>query len=835
MGQTLFVSSKGDDRNSGTEEQPLATLKRAQEVVRACKQNGPITVCLRQGTYYLNETLIFGAEDSGTKDAPIVYRAYEDEEVVVSGAESVDLIWEDAGDGLVKAKVPEGLDFDQLFINGEKMVRCRYPNADPRDGFFDSSIRWVSPETSQDAIDSARLKGYANPVGAFVHGMMSMGWGTLHFRILEKDPDGVYTFEYEKDRKVEGGWQNSGRRTNPYDVLAEGRMFIENVFEELDAPKEWFLDRETHTLYFKPEEGQTLDDATVEVVVLRHLFEFRGSADNPVCYITLDGLTLTHTSYTFMETDVIPSGGDWKVYRGGAVVFEGAELCTVQNCSFERIGGNGVFIQNYSRDVTVSGCRFVKTGASAVLLEGNNSAVRSRWAHWWGWPEGMRGETPMVNGRPFENESMAKLPSEMLDEGHELVDLEAGPQNNNYPARCVIHDNLMTQLGSVEKQIAGVFISKAKEITVSHNSIYDVPRAAINVNDGCWGGHVIEWNDIFDTSMATREHGAYNSWGRDRYWMKLKGEATPEEFARMRTMAKLDCVDPIVLRHNRIQCAHGYDIDLDDGSGHYHIYGNLCLQGGIKLREGFFRTVENNISTLFSPHVWYPNSGDVVRRNILVRREAYSPRGMGMAGCQGEDNFVDENLFAVYEPPEEHRALGLDVHSKTCDPGFYNPSSGDYRAEFGSEVGFENFPMDQFGVQDSRFKSDVRIWSGLGQAFDKNAEFWGTYVNADLYDWMGATLRSLVNYGRESAVIGAVELEHNDGVLVIDVPAESEAAQVGLLGDTVILSVDNEKVRNIEDLQHMLSIGGVTIQFLGDEGMRELSFMPNNIPELKKD
>ena len=200
MGQTLFVSSKGDDRNSGTEEQPLATLKRAQEVVRACKQNGPITVCLRQGTYYLNETLIFGAEDSGTKDAPIVYRAYEDEEVVVSGAESLDLIWEDAGDGLVKAKVPEGLDFDQLFINGEKMVRCRYPNADPGDGFFDGSIQWVSPETSQDAIDSTRLKGYANPVGAFVHGMMSMGWGTLHFRILEKEPDGVYTFEHEKDR-----------------------------------------------------------------------------------------------------------------------------------------------------------------------------------------------------------------------------------------------------------------------------------------------------------------------------------------------------------------------------------------------------------------------------------------------------------------------------------------------------------------------------------------------------------------------------------------------------------------------------------------------------------
>ena len=37
------------------------------------------------------------------------------------------------------------------------------------------------------------------------------------------------------------------------------------------------------------------------------------------------------------------------------------------------------------------------------------------------------------------------------------------------------------------------------------------------------------------------------------------------------------------------------DIDLDDGSSNYHIYNNICLNGGLKLREGFYRTVENNI------------------------------------------------------------------------------------------------------------------------------------------------------------------------------------------------------------------------------------------------
>jgi hypothetical protein len=58
----------------------------------------------------------------------------------------------------------------------------------------------------------------------------------------------------------------------------------------------------------------------------------------------------------------------------------------------------------------------------------------------------------------------------------------------------------------------------AQDITVRHCSIYDVPRAGINIGDGCWGGHVIEFCDIFDTVKETGDHGSFNSWGRDRYW-----------------------------------------------------------------------------------------------------------------------------------------------------------------------------------------------------------------------------------------------------------------------------------------------------------------------------
>ena len=58
----------------------------------------------------------------------------------------------------------------------------------------------------------------------------------------------------------------------------------------------------------------------------------------------------------------------------------------------------------------------------------------------------------------------------------------------------------------------------AMNITVSHCSIYDMPRAGINIGDGCWGGHVIEFCDVFDTVLETGDHGSFNSWGRDRFW-----------------------------------------------------------------------------------------------------------------------------------------------------------------------------------------------------------------------------------------------------------------------------------------------------------------------------
>ena len=705
----FHVAAGGNDGNAGTADAPFATIERAQQAVRQRQNGDGATVWLHAGVYRLERPLQFLPADGGTPEAPVTYAAVGSEPAEISGARLLAVTWTQDTSGRWQAKVPAGMDFDQLFADGTKMIRARYPNFDPGEGFFGG--------TSRDATNPERLRRYADPVGMFVHGYHGLGWGSLDFEILQKAPDGRYVFEAGQDPRVTGGRQNKGRAQTAEAPLSPDQRFVENVLEELDAPKEWFLERKTSTLFFIPPPGADPRRMAFEAVTFQNLIEVRGSAAAPVRHLTFRGLFFRRAGYTCMQTDTVPSGGDWRIFRGGAVVFAGTENCAVRHCVFDGVGGNAIFIKDYNRALEVTGCEFTRTGASAVLFDGDAAAVRSPWAHAWGWPKGEAGERPIVNNKP--DTFLTQLPAAMLDQasGNPLIDLRPGPKTNNYPDRCVVRDCLIHDIGTVEKQISGIFISKSRNIVVSHVTIHDVPRAAININDGMWGGHLIEWCDIFNTCLESREHGSINTWGRDRYWVRMSGqtEATPEQFSRMRDLARIDAVDVITLRHNRVQCAAGYDIDLDDGSTHFNIYNNLCLQGGIKLREGFFRTVRNNVTPLISMHVWYPDSHDVITQNIIVGKEAYSPRGMKLGACK--DAWLDFNLFSVYSVPEELKRVGLDCHSLTADPQFIDTVTGDYRVRPGSpaeEIGFVNFPMDRFGVVSPELKSRAKTWSGLG-------------------------------------------------------------------------------------------------------------------------
>lgn len=731
-----FVSVNGKDSGSGSMRSPFRSIAKALEKAR--DKEGTITIYLREGKYVLTEPLVITPEDGGARKQ-LILRSYPGEKAILSSGIRLKPDWQPHAGGIMKTRLPRPLVMDMLLADGNIRPMARFPNVDS------TAIRFNG--TSAEATSPQRVGKWSNPAGGYLHAMHAHDWGDFHFRITGTEPSGKL--------KLEGGWQNN-RKSG---LHPQNRM-VENIFEELDAPGEWYYSAQESTLYYYPAGNEDIRNVVFETPQLKHLIELRGSLSAPVRNITIQDIELTQTVRTFMEPYEPLLRSDWQIYRGGALLLEGTENCCIKNCHIHHVGGNALFFSNYNRDSSVSGCHFSQIGASAICFVGNPSAVRSP---------------------SFEYGKAVPIAE---------IDSIPGPLHNDFPDNCLVYDNLIHHIGLFEKQITGVELSMCRHITISHNSIYHTPRAGINISEGTWGGHIIEYNDVFDTVMETGDHGAFNSWGRDRFW-----RASYREMSRLVAdkpgLILADAAATTVIRNNRFRCDRGWDIDLDDGSSNYHIYNNLCLNGGIKLREGFYRTVENNImvNCTFHPHVWFKNSGDVFTRNLVM--EAYRPIGISHWGTE-----IDYNLFTDSTAYAAARKNGTDEHSVVRPVTFRNPSEGDFSIEQISQVGplcgFRNFEMQRFGVVSPQLQAVAQR-----PAMPYPSLRHGTAEASSIFEWSGLSLKSLETLGERSAT----GMDSERGVYVVSVRVMGNPLRDYIYANDVILGFNGQEVNNLNDLK----------------------------------
>jgi len=747
----IHVSPSGDDLNPATQVAPVQTLTRALQLSRERKQQTgfPAHLLLHGGVYELPETLRLTSDDAGTAAYPLRIETFGDGEVVLSGGSRLHLQWKPYRDGIYAASVPHGTGTDQLFINGQRQVLARYPN-------FDRNARYLNG-TAADAIGPERARRWKRPEGAYVHGLQESLWGSLHYRVTGRNADGTLA--------MEGGWQID--RDQP---MHKEFRFIEGVFEELDAPGEWFLDQETSTLYFYPPANVDLASAVVDVVRLVNLIEIGSQQGATARGIALRGLTFRHAQRTFMQTREQLLRSDWRIFRGGAVLIENAEDVTFEDCFFDQVGGNAAFVSGHARRVGLRTCRIEEAGSSGVCFVGRPSAVRNALL-------GYYNETSL-----------------------DRIDRTPGPKGDEYPRDCFVDDCLIARTGRFEKQSAGVHISTSCEIRVTNCSIYGVPRAGINVGDGTFGGHVVDGCDVFDTVLETSDHGAFNAWGRDRWW-HLHGAAEDDLLTgSLLDLPTLDAVLPIVLTRTRWACAHGWDIDLDDGSSNYRIAENLCLCGGIKFREGFLRTAEDNVlvNNTFHPHVWPAHSGDVIRRNIVFA--PYQPIRVRGWGQVIDMNFLHcDGAKATSSAVDLQQLSGQDASSLQGDAEFVDPIRGDFSLRDNSparRLGIVSLSSTEYGVRSKKLRRsaetpDIAKWLGTPSATLAVTRLRATIV------WKGATVRNLVGAGEMSEKGAPTET----GVIVETAPPDSAAARAGLQPGDLLLKVNDQEAGSTDRLQ----------------------------------
>jgi hypothetical protein len=307
---TLWVSPTGDDKAPGTEDQPFRTIEHARDVIRTLNRDmaDDITVFIA-GEYRVDVPISFGPDDSGTNGFNVVYTAAPGEHPALDGARRVSG-WSlaDKARNLWWAPSPEGLaSCHDLFVNGTPASRTR-----------SRLLAVFSKNTSDAAVETpdskARWKNLADVVFA--------------------------------PAEQESIWSE---RTGAAPV------FVENAFELLGSPGEWYFDRPAGRIYYTPRKGEDMATADAEAVVAPALLEGMGSADHPIASLVFKGILFEYTA-----TAAAPHGTD------GAAHFTHATGIQFLEDVFLHAGAPALSLGPAVDGSTIEGCLFGDTSWSAI-------------------------------------------------------------------------------------------------------------------------------------------------------------------------------------------------------------------------------------------------------------------------------------------------------------------------------------------------------------------------------------------------------------------------------------------------------------------------------------
>ncbi len=374
----FYVSLQGDDRWSGTLSEPnssktdgpFLTIERAQKAVLDLKskvyfpkdipvekrwigsphplgRGKDILVYIRQGNYFIKQTLVFEPSDGGErvetnlptgafeyhklKDHYVTYAAYPGEKPVISGGIPV-------SDWKKNGKIwSTRLDADtaaMFIVNGKRQVLARTPN----DGYF------VPPAISKNPSELYFRKGEIKPWTEMENNrvIMLLRWHTGVNTIINVDEkNGVATFKSPQEGVV----------------IVPPRYYIENVKALLDAPGEWFFDKKLKELTYYPASGIT-DPNQIKAAIpnLNQLVRVSGKMGQPVRNLRFYGLTFEGATagssaiiYEFAHACEF-FGGEVRSCNGtGISISKGCYQTLISNNRFETLDNGGIYANGLAK------------------------------------------------------------------------------------------------------------------------------------------------------------------------------------------------------------------------------------------------------------------------------------------------------------------------------------------------------------------------------------------------------------------------------------------------------------------------------------------------------
>ena len=398
-----------------------------------------------------------------------------------------------------------------------------------------------------------RAQAYRNATGAMVQAWRGeQSWYT-NGCLVDRHDRATDTLHFD---------QTVGCNQGGEGMVSFGNWWIENVLEELDAPREWFYNSSSHVLFYMPNATAAPPPAEQFAATrTRVLFNVSGASD-----LSLLGLEVRDTALTYYGVEHgMPTGGDWALERAGAVLLEGTARATVAQCLFERIDGNGIFLSNWNRNATLAHNELAWVGGSAMAAWGST-------------------------GHCLDAACKRKLPWPVGP------DARGGQQ----PRYTRVVGNLVREVGLLQKQSSAWFQAATALSHIEGNVHFNGPRAGVNFNDWLGGGDVLEGNLLANTVRESGDHGPWNSWDRVPYISEIGMLPDPsappgDHRAHLPGHTPANASHPSVtpqfrqLRNNFILGNYNtlFAIDADDGSGYLQAHNNMLVYGGGGLKSFF--------------------------------------------------------------------------------------------------------------------------------------------------------------------------------------------------------------------------------------------------------
>ena len=154
------------------------------------------------------------------------------------------------------------------------------------------------------------------------------------------------------------------------------QFYAENIFEELDAPNEFYLDAAGGRLYYVANASDfDPGKATFVAPAWKTVVDVRGDQKTPVAGFRMVGVGVTQTRVTYFEDYEAVTSGDYTYHRGAAVFVEGAVAPTIRDCRFVRVDGNAVFLSNFVRNASITDSEFAFTGDNGITMIGSTDRI----------------------------------------------------------------------------------------------------------------------------------------------------------------------------------------------------------------------------------------------------------------------------------------------------------------------------------------------------------------------------------------------------------------------------------------------------------------------------